>query len=253
MDGSSFGGVNVLSFCLYGSAPKYMIGAIENCRQAKIFYPGWEVRIHVSREVPERIIQEIQKEGGIIVQGDTSGVRNRMLWRIMPVTDPTVDRVVFRDLDSRQSTRENDAVLEWILSRKPVHIMKEWIFYGDLTIAGGCWGIIPKTFPELWPIITKHNPPDVYGIDERFLTDEVWPLIKDISFIQDATQNWPRWRGISPIGERFDNGHICQDYDALMNPPAPPSDSVLDPGHPIYIDPNTRQGRVSLRGRRGGR
>lgn len=41
----------VISFGLYGTKPKYLIGAIRNAQLAKVFYPGWTARFYHSAEV----------------------------------------------------------------------------------------------------------------------------------------------------------------------------------------------------------
>ena len=41
----------VISYGLYGSKPKYLIGAIRNAQLVKVFYPGWTARFYHSSEV----------------------------------------------------------------------------------------------------------------------------------------------------------------------------------------------------------
>ena len=95
--------------------------------------------------------------------GDLSKVFG-MIWRFLPLADPTVDILVSRDLDSRLvitscfrrlqeiylvedflsyfcrfSLREKCAVSDWITSDLPFHIMRDHPAHGTY-ILGGMWG-----------------------------------------------------------------------------------------------------------------
>ena len=50
-----------------------------------------------------------------------------------------VDFYVSRDLDSRFSDREYEAVQEWIKSNKSVHVMRDHVMH-DFAMVGCCWG-----------------------------------------------------------------------------------------------------------------
>ena len=62
-----------------------------------------------------------------------------MLWRFLPVLDPSVDLMVSRDLDSRLTTREQAAVQEWIDTGLAFHVMRDNPEHGT-EILGGMWG-----------------------------------------------------------------------------------------------------------------
>ena len=62
-----------------------------------------------------------------------------MNWRFFPTLDPQVDILLSRDLDSRISQREVDAVTEWLESEKPVHVMRDHPGH-DTPMLGGMWG-----------------------------------------------------------------------------------------------------------------
>ena len=49
-----------------------------------------------------------------------------MIWRFLPVLDPSVSVMVSRDLDSRISAREQAVVTEWLdQSNLPFHIIRD--------------------------------------------------------------------------------------------------------------------------------
>ena len=55
-------------------------------------------------------------------------------------SDPSVDRYVVRDTDSRLNARERFAVEEWIQSGTAVHAMRDHPKHYPNPIMGGCWG-----------------------------------------------------------------------------------------------------------------
>uniref|UniRef100_A0A0K2TR23 Uncharacterized protein n=1 Tax=Lepeophtheirus salmonis TaxID=72036 RepID=A0A0K2TR23_LEPSM len=63
-----------------------------------------------------------------------------MLWRFFPIGDTNVDYFFSRDLDSRITTREIHALLEFINSKKSLHIMRDHMHHGT-QILGGMWGV----------------------------------------------------------------------------------------------------------------
>ena len=62
-----------------------------------------------------------------------------MLWRFIPVLDPSVSVMVSRDLDSRLTSREQAAVEEWLESGLAFHVMRDNPYH-DVEIPGGMWG-----------------------------------------------------------------------------------------------------------------
>ena len=70
--------------------------------------------------------------------GDLSSVFG-MLWRFLPVLDPTVDMMVSRDLDSRLTIREQTAVEDWLNTGLAFHVMRDNPHHGT-EILGGMWG-----------------------------------------------------------------------------------------------------------------
>jgi hypothetical protein len=83
----------VISFGLYGAAPKYTFGALRNVELAKIFYPGWVCRFYSDKSVPQPVIDRLKEEGAEVVLVDTLGLGGGiggMFWRFLVADDPTV-------------------------------------------------------------------------------------------------------------------------------------------------------------------
>ena len=63
--------------------------------------------------------------------GDLSSIFG-MLWRFIPMTDPTVTVMASRDLDSLLTSREAAAVSQWLVeTEEPFHVMRDNPHQGD--------------------------------------------------------------------------------------------------------------------------
>jgi hypothetical protein len=115
-----------ISLGLYGKSPKYLVGALRNVElQAQIF-PGWKVRIYHDDSVPKEMLDKLLNSGAELVKVDfISGNIAGMFWRFLVAADPSVDRYIVRDADSRLSMREKAAVNEWIASGKKAHNIRD--------------------------------------------------------------------------------------------------------------------------------
>jgi hypothetical protein len=107
----------VISFGLYGTNPKYTTGAIRNVETAKIYFPGWVCRFYVTSDVPESVVTTLRSLGAEIEQIPAGkGYISGMFWRFLVAADPTVDRYIIRDSDSRMNARDryenNSATVE---------------------------------------------------------------------------------------------------------------------------------------------
>jgi hypothetical protein len=97
----------VISFGLYGNKPKYNVGAIRNAELVKTYFPGWICRFYVTNDVINATVDKLKDLGSEIESipsgmGYTSG----MFWRFLVADDPTVDRYIVRDVDSRLNARD---------------------------------------------------------------------------------------------------------------------------------------------------
>jgi hypothetical protein len=97
----------VISFGLYGTKEKYTEGAVKNAELAKTYFPGWICRYYVTSDVPESIISRLKALNAEILSIPSNmGYSSGMFWRFMIAEDPTVDRYIIRDVDSRLNARD---------------------------------------------------------------------------------------------------------------------------------------------------
>jgi len=176
----------VISFSLWGDNPTYNIGAIENVKQAEIFYPDFECWIYIHHDsVPKEtidILQKMKKTRVILKTGDLNIIRP-MMWRFEAIDNPEVEIMMSRDTDTRILDREVLAVNEWLKSDKLFHIMRDHPHH-NFCILGGMFGT--RKIPNIVSWINIMNSFKQIGkrdYDQTFLKDYIYPIIKNNSII----------------------------------------------------------------------
>jgi len=209
--------LNIISFSLWGSGKKYRLGAIENCRLAPIIYPGWKVRIYVDSSVDQNFCRTLQNHGAeVCLVQNIKGSYHGMYWRFLVNDDPSVDRYIIRDLDSRLNWREQAAVEAWISSGLGFHIMRDHKNH-EYPIQGGMWGGKTKIIPSINNLIQQWNKYDSYMCDQHFLAKMVYPIIRDNATVHDEyyeKKPFPPHRTIDNggwfVGQVYDENGIPQ-------------------------------------------
>ena len=109
-----------------------------------------------------------------------------MFWRFLVADDPTVDRYIIRDSDSRLNARDRFAVEEWIDSGKCIHNCRDHVNHVR-TMNGGMWGGKKGCIPGASIAERAANfGKDKYMQDIYFLENIIWPLVKDDQMSHDA-------------------------------------------------------------------
>ncbi|MBP2294139.1 tetratricopeptide repeat protein [Azospirillum rugosum] len=180
----------IISFSLWGSAPLYTHGALENVRLAAEFYPGWTCRIHHDDSVPAAVLDDLAGAGAELVSMEPgSGPTHGLFWRFLVSDDPTVSHFLCRDADSRLNSREKAAVEAWIASDLPFHVMRDHVLHTDLMLAG-MWGGRAGVLPPIAPLLREAPPPEDGRLrDQRFLGRHIWPLIEDCCLVHDSAHS----------------------------------------------------------------
>jgi hypothetical protein len=168
-----------ISFGLYGSNPKYTLGALVNASQVAEVYPGWEAVFYVDpASVPTEIIEELRNRGARVILD--SPYRETMFARFLIADHPDYDRFLVRDVDSRLSTREVAAVEDWIKSGLPMHNMRDHPWHGTW-VMGGLWGgtrgFLKGQTTMLDLVQNWRRGHGQKGKDQEFLADRVLPIV----------------------------------------------------------------------------
>ena len=200
--------MKIIAFSLWGDNPKYTVGAIKNADIAEELFPDWTCRFYIGKSVPEDILNQLREKNNTqIVQMDEDGDWSGMFWRFHPCSEDDVDVVLSRDTDSRLTQREKDAIDEWLESDKGFHIMRDHPWHAA-PILGGMWGCKKGTLTEMSSLIDSIQKGDFWQVDQIFLRDYIYPLVKDKAFVHDdffEKKPFPTKRNnLEFIGEVYD-------------------------------------------------
>lgn len=198
----------VISFSLWGDDKLYCQGAIENVALAKIHYPDWRCRFYVEETCPA-IPALMDLDCDLVLVGDDPDAgyfskaidrtkpvsewhndygNTGMLWRFTAIDDPTVERVIFRDCDSRIGAREAHAVQEWIDSYYVMHRMHECKEHWNAQVMGGMWGVQTSMFQYGGHGNSTEKSISEYIATYRTVRKEPWIFV-DLWWIMDCL--WP--------------------------------------------------------------
>ena len=174
----------IISFSLWGDNPKYTVGAIKNALLAQIIYPEWICRFYIGNDVPQHIRNQLDDLNVEIMEMGDSGW-NGMFWRFFAAD--SYDIVICRDTDSRLNLRERVAVDEWLSSDKDFHIMRDHPYHNTEILAGtwGCRNGILRGMEEAIQDYNKGSFDNQYQVDQNFLREVVYPLVKHESIVHD--------------------------------------------------------------------
>lgn len=203
--------MNVISFSLWGNGAAYLPGAARNAELAREIYPGWSLRCYCEPQYCEEL-QRIGYEA--VPRRITLGAWEGLFWRFEPAIDPTVDRFISRDLDSRLNPREKAAVDEWISSGKFLHVMRDAENH-DVPILGGMWGC--GHWPMLRGLMRSWAAWDHKGCDQEFLAALVWPRLFENAMIHDSFRSDPRIKNFPPHSPMIP--HIHGTFVGQIMPP----------------------------------
>jgi len=176
-------------FSLWGTNPKYTIGAVKNAQLAKSIYPDWKVIFYIDNTVPQNIVNELVNLNCIIIKKNVIGNWLGLFWRFEAMCDQTYDVVISRDTDSRLSMREKNAVDEWISSGKTLHIMRDHPWHHE-EILGGMWGLRNKQFSLFKTLLDRAQKNNNYNVDQIFLKKMIFSSLKNDCYVHDEFLNY---------------------------------------------------------------
>lgn len=220
----------------------YVEGAIKNVEIAQELFPDWICLFYIGNGVPKRITEKLSTMNNVelVYVGESENALS-MFWRFRVIQDKEVDVMVSRDVDSRLSIREKEAIDEWLESDSTFHIMRDHPYH-DVPILGGMWGTkVNDEIRELFKTQTDILVPTLNsipldelnekGYDQYFLWNMIYPKVVEDSIAHDAFFNqkyknsvdFPsrrKYNGVCFIGQVFDEndnygGECDHDLDVL--------------------------------------
>ena len=176
--------MNVISFSLWGSNEKYLIGAEENFKLQPLIYPDWKLRLYCDETVPTDARLKFQEVYGVDIHlmSNDRGPFYGSSWRFRVHDDVSINRFLIRDCDSRLNWRERAAVDEWISTGKTYHFMRDHPHHNK-PIQAGMWGGRVNAL-RIIPMIDLWNQWGSYGCDEALLT-YLYPFMNNDAHVHD--------------------------------------------------------------------
>ena len=210
----------VISFSLWGDNTRYTVGAVRNAELAQKVYPDWECWFYIAASTkvssPWVAAQLGMMDNCRVIEVDEEGDWDAMCWRFLPAGDPDVDVMISRDCDSRLWFREKAAVEEGLESDKLFHIMRDNAQH-TTPILGGMWGVRGDKLKDIASYIKDfHRSKNYWQMDQEFLRDIVYPLVREDSVVHDEffeKNPFPYPRDEKHfVGQAYDgNGKILDD------------------------------------------
>ncbi|KAJ8602294.1 hypothetical protein CTAYLR_007846 [Chrysophaeum taylorii] len=223
----------VISMGLYGARPKYCVGAVRNADLVDDVFPGWRLRVYADRAtVPNATVSALRDRGAdvkLVRTTDRSGAAAGMFWRFLVADDPSVDRFIVRDSDSRLNRRDAFAVADWIRSGYPVHSERDHPNH-DRPLNGGMWGATNRSAVagKMRALAARFLDHDSYGADLKFLEESVYPLVADEIYAHDAYTCYKHATSFPFPTQRPRNfQHVGQVFDEFDQPRMDDIDSYL--------------------------
>jgi len=216
--------VNAFSFCLYGPTQVfYHQGFLENIELIKTHYPGWVVYAYLGSDTEPAFRDRLLSDPVVRVR-DTGivGPKNTIL-RFYAIDEPDVDICFFRDADSRIHWKDRWAINSFLKSGFACHVIRDHPDHSARILAG-LWGLRSGTIPSIQDLYTAWTPAsagfgdpaklDGFGIDQNFLSLEVYPRIVDRLLVH-FSYNQFRGETCVQFPFRYTNEIFCGQYQRI--------------------------------------
>lgn len=202
----------IISISVWGSDPRYCIGAIKNAEISQKLLPDWTCRIFVDDTVPIKYINKLHDMENVqIAEVDDRGVFGAF-WRFYSMFESEDTITISRDSDSRISPREVKCINEWLTSGKKFSIIRDHERHYDWPILAGMWGMRGMFSLDIKDIMSTYSKQHFYTSDQIFLAKEIWPLAQNDSYIHQFKE--VPWM----MQNRNNNHFIGQGYDENDKP-----------------------------------
>ena len=219
----------IISYCLFGSDPSNIEGAVANTKIASKLFPEWIVRIYHDKTVPNKTLETIKSDNVQLININTDKpFEPKEMWNLFVASDPCLERYLIRSIDTRLTARERAAVDQWIDSGKHFHIMRDHPFHVNHSVPSGMWGGTKYAVPDMMSLIQKYMKNGThYGTVQQFLNKEIWQIAK-MSVLQHDSVSCEKYPGSVSfpterqewgfVGSIYKNGQVRQnDLNVLKN------------------------------------
>lgn len=189
--------------------------------------PDWECRFyyHNVTDLTLSVLKRFDNVNLINLKQKTD--MSYTLTRFLVLADPEVDVAIIRDVDARISAREIKAVEEWLESDLDFHIMKDHPIGHNYAISAGMFGVKNKALTVIQELLDDFFDSVKYvaivdpGVDQKFLAEMVYPIIKDNVLIHsehyDVELSGKSEQRKFPTEDRYPKNHIGAALDENDN------------------------------------
>jgi len=179
--------MNVISFSVWGSAPSYFYGVLDNCILIKHKLPEFKCFVYHNNSLPNNIKDILIKLGNVrLIQMNNTNDKRNTMWRFLPAFYNNVNICLSRDADSRMEPKEIKAIQDWLKSDKNFHIIRNHPAH-QRKILAGLWGcrnnILRPLFKDYINYISKPYTAKNWIVDEIFLENIVYPYIMKLNTV----------------------------------------------------------------------
>lgn len=180
--------MKVFSFCIFGSADKYLKGLLKNIEIIDTQFPDFYIYIYVGDDITDEFINtHLTRERIIVIKTGLSGLINTA-HRFFPIDNPEVELMFVRDTDSRIHTRDIKFINEFISTLHKSHIIRDhhnhcW------PIMAGMWGLkkgaVQGSIKDMYDEYYKTAEIE-YGTDQDFLAKFIYPIIANDALVHTS-------------------------------------------------------------------
>lgn len=192
--------MKVISYSLFGYSSDtekncfefktYLRGVMINFRMNSIIYPEWRMFLIIGEETYNSIYKKyfdymVMNFGMIIkVMPEDSPLCTKMLWRLLPLYEDKVEKLLCRDLDSIATYREAQAVKQWESEEKILHCITDSISH-NIPMLGGMIGFDVRLFilksdfrswAHIFNLSKKYNM-NKKGSDQTLINEHIYPKL----------------------------------------------------------------------------
>jgi hypothetical protein len=174
--------LNVFSYCIYGTNPKYVEGMVKNLEQIRDHYPTFHTWIVVGNDVSPEYIEKYESFQNVkLIHFPLTGGR-LTTFRFFPIDDPSVGCMIVRDADSRITERDRECIRRFMESDFTVYTIRDH-YYHKCPLMSGQWGVKRTSahpefrFEDAYNTLKEKLPSglDYYGNDEYFTRHYIYP------------------------------------------------------------------------------
>jgi hypothetical protein len=158
----------------------YLRGLWINIRLARCIYPDWNIHVSIdenSYNQFEKLFNNWKQYKVRFKVLSAEPLCKAMLWRLLPIFEPNVERIICRDTDSPLTYREAQMVKEWENTPKVLHAITDSVSH-NIPLMGGMIGLTKHfrdRFQNLDNILDNRDY-SLKGTDQDTLNAKLYPI-----------------------------------------------------------------------------